>query len=278
MKNVVIFPNGKVVPALGQGTWNMGDSLLNKQEEIKALRTGIELGMTVIDTAEMYGSGRSEKLVAEAIEGIRDNVFLISKVLPSNANCQGTRRACENSLKRLKTDYIDLYLLHWEGPFPFEETVEAMLSLQQEGKILQWGVSNMDVLEMENFYAIPEGNTCAADEVLYNLTRRGIEYDLMPWCNNRHIPVIAYSPVEQGRLLKHPVLQEIALLHSATPAQIALAWVLRRPGVIAIPKASTKKHVLENYKSLSIHLTQSDLSRLDEAFPVPSQKIPLQML
>ena len=256
----------------------MGDSLLNKQEEIKALRKGIELGMTVIDTAEMYGAGRSEKLVAEAIEGVRDNVFLISKVLPSNASYDGTRRACENSLKRLKTNYIDLYLLHWEGPFPFEETVEAMLSLQQEGKILQWGVSNMDVLEMENFYAIPEGNTCAADEVLYNLTRRGIEYDLMPWCNNRHIPVIAYSPIEQGRLLKHPVLQEIASVHFVTPAQIALAWVLRQPGVIAIPKASTEKHVLENYKSLSIHLTQSDLSRLDEAFPAPSQKIPLQML
>ncbi len=278
MEHTYIFPDGRQVLTLGQGTWNMGDSGATRVEELKALRAGIDLGLNVIDTAEMYGNGRSEQLVGEAIEGRRDKVYLISKVLPSNASRHGTREACERSLKRLGTDYLDLYLLHWQGRYPFEETIEAMLGLQQAGKIREWGVSNMDVEEMERFFSLPGGDTCAANEVLYNLTRRGIEYDLLPWCRKHRIPVIAYSPVEQGRLLSHPVLTEIAHRHSATPSQIALAWVLREPGVIAIPKAATVKHVQENFKSLFIRLTDDDLAELDRAFPGPRKKIPLEML
>lgn len=263
---------------LGMGTWNMGDSLAHRTEEIKALRKGIELGMNVIDTAELYGDGRSETLVGEAIRGVRDQVYLISKVLPSHASRHGTIKACETSLKRLQTDCLDLYLLHWKGRYPFEDTVEAMLELQKSGKIRYWGVSNMDVAEMEAFFRIPEGNTCAANEVLYNLTRRGIEFDLIPWCRQKQMPLIAYSPIEQGRLLEHPVLSEIGRLHGATPAQIALAWVIRQAGVIAIPKAATIKHVEENYKSLSIDLTAEDLKKLDQAFPAPARKRRLEMI
>lgn len=278
MDHILTFRDGQQVLTLGQGTWNMGDSDLTRGEELKTLRTGIDLGLNIIDTAEMYGSGRSERLVGEAIEGRRDKVFLVSKVLPSNASRHGTKEACEKSLKRLNTDYIDLYLLHWQGRHPFEETVLAMMDLQREGKIRQWGVSNMDVEEMERFYSIEEGYTCAANEVLYNLIRRGIEYDLLPWCRQRRVPVIAYSPVEQGRLLDHPLLAEIGERHHATPSQIALAWVIRKPGVIAIPKASSVRHVQENFKSLFIELTEEDLSQLDKAFPKPDRKIPLEML
>ncbi len=277
-KHTYTFQNNRSILTLGQGTWNMGDSGTHRKAELKALRTGIDLGMTIIDTAEMYGNGRSERLVGEAIQGQRDKVFLISKVLPSNASRQGTLKACENSLKRLQTNYLDMYLLHWQGRYPFEETVEAMLQLQQEGKIRDWGVSNMDVAEMEEFYSIPGGNTYAANEVVYNLTRRGIEYDLIPWCRKNNIPVIAYSPVEQGRLLNHKLLSEIARRHNATPTQIALAWVIRNPGVIAIPKAASAKHVEENFKSLSIELTEEDLQQIDKVFPAPTRKMPLDML
>lgn len=278
MDHILTFRDGQQVLTLGQGTWNMGDSDLTRGEELRTLRMGIDLGLNVIDTAEMYGNGRSELLVGEAIEGRRDKVFLVSKVLPSNASRNGTKEACEKSLKRLRTDYLDLYLLHWQGRHPFEETVAAMVKLQQEGKIKQWGVSNMDVEEMEKFYSIPDGNTCSANEVLYNLTRRGIEYDLLPWCREYHVPVIAYSPVEQGRLLDHWLLTEIAERHHATPSQIALAWVIRSPGVIAIPKAATVKHIQENFKSLFIDLSDEDLEQLDKAFPAPDRKMPLEML
>lgn len=278
MDHILTFREGQQVLTLGQGTWNMGDSDLTRGEELKTLRTGIDLGLNVIDTAEMYGNGRSELLVGEAIEGRRDKVFLISKVLPSNASRHGTKEACEKSLKRLNTDYLDLYLLHWQGRHPFEETVLAMMDLQQEGKIRQWGVSNMDVEEMERFYSIERGNTCAANEVLYNLIRRGIEYDLLPWCRMHRVPVIAYSPVEQGRLLDHALLAEIGERHHATPSQIALAWVIRNPGVIAIPKASSVRHIQENFKSLFIELSEEDLVQLDKAFPVPDRKMPLEML
>lgn len=260
------------------GTWNMGDVQANEDEEIEALRTGIELGMQVIDTAEMYGRGRSEQLVGKAIRGIRQQAFLISKVLPQHANREGTKAACEASLKRLDTDYLDLYLLHWEGPYPIRETIDGMLELQQEGKIRYWGVSNMDVDMMEEFFALQGGESCAADEVLYNLTRRGIEFDLLPWCEAHQVPLIAYSPVEQGRLLGHPVLQKIAHKHGATPVQVALAWVLRRPGVLAIPKASTAKHVRENFGSLSVELTKQDLSQIDEVFPAPRRKHMLEVI
>lgn len=278
MDKKIVFPNNEEVCSLGQGTWYMGDKPAKRTEEIKALRRGIELGLTVIDTAEMYGDGRSESLVGEAIESLREEVFLISKVLPSNASYQGTKKACEKSLKRLETDYIDLYLLHWRGSYPLEETVRAMTELQKEGKIGQWGVSNFDVDDMEELYGVENGNTCAANEVLYNLSRRGTEFDLIPWCNRNNIPVIAYSPIEQGRILNDETLREIAEKHDATTAQIALAWVLNNPSVLAIPKAGSIEHVEENAKSLSIKLDKEDLAMLDRAFPTPDIKIPLEML
>ena len=266
------------VPVLGQGTWYMGDHAARRADEIRALQAGIDLGMTLIDTAEMYGNGKSESLVGEAITGRRDAVFLVSKVLPSNASRQGTKNACERSLKRLKTDVIDLYLLHWQGSYPFEDTVAAMQDLIAEGKIRHWGVSNMDVAEMDEFFSIPKGNTCAMNQILYNLSRRGVEFDLLPWCEQRKVRVMAYSPVEQGRILSNKALAQVAKRHDATPAQIALAWVLRRPGVIAIPKAGTEAHVRENAGCLSIELTAQDHTELDAAFPPPTRKKHLEML
>ena len=210
----------------------MGKSALREADEIDALRAGIELGMSVVDTAEMYGN---EEMVGAAIRGLRDRVFLVTKVLPGNASRTGTKAACERSLNRLKTDYVDLFLLHWGGPHPIEDTVASMIELQQEGKIKAWGVSNMDVPEMERFYAVPGGVSCAANQILYNLAHRGVEYDLLSWCRERHLPVMAYSPADEGRLSRNPVLMEIAQKHEATPVQIALAWILRCPGMIAIP-------------------------------------------
>ena len=278
MTRTVTLPGGVKVPALGQGTWYMGDSAARRTEEITALQTGIDLGMTLIDTAEMYGSGKSEDLVGEALAGRRDKVFLVSKVLPSNASRAGTKKACERSLKRLRTDVIDLYLLHWQGSYPFEETIAGMLDLQQEGKIRHWGVSNMDVEEMEEIVSIRKGDTCAANQILYNLSRRGVEYDLLPWCANRSIPVMAYSPIEQSRILKDKTLVSVAKRHDATPAQVALAWVLRNPDIIAIPKAGNVAHVRENAASLSISLTPEDLAEFDAAFRPPRRKMSLEML
>ncbi len=278
MKKEITFRNKVKVPVLGQGTWNMGEKASKKAEELKVIRRGIELGLTVIDTAEIYGEGRSEILVGEAVKGMREDVFLISKVAPSHATQRGTHTACENSLKRLKTDYLDLYLLHWRGRVPLEETICALQELQKEGKIKQWGVSNMDIADMEEIYALPEGNNCATNEILYNLTRRGIEYDLLPWCQKNQLPLIAYSPIEQGRLLNHSGLKAIADRHSATPSQIALAWVCRQPDVMAIPQTSSLEHLEENAKSLSIRLTEQDLSELNRYFPAPTQKIRLQMI
>ena len=278
MTRTITFPNASAVASLGQGTWYMGDTSAKKAEEIRALQTGIDLGLSVIDTAEMYGNGRSESLVGEAIAGRRDQVFLVSKVLPSNASRQGTKAACEQSLKRLRTDALDLYLLHWQGRYPFEETVAGMQDLMVEGKIKNWGVSNMDTAEMEDFFAFTHGRTCATNQVLYNLSRRGVEYDLLPWSERHAMPVMAYSPVEQGRILGHPVLAAVAKNHNATPAQAALAWVLRKPGILAIPKASTAEHVRENAKALSLTLSPDDLAALDKAFPAPRRKTSLEML
>lgn len=273
-QKTVTFRNGQQVSALGQGTWHMGKNSLKKIEEITALQAGIDLGLKVLDTAEMYNN---EELVGEAIKGLRDKAFLISKVLPSNASLQGTIQACERSLKKLKTDYLDLYLLHWQGSYPFNETVSAMIKLQQEGKIKQWGVSNMDVSEMEEFFALPQGNTCAADQVAYNLQTRGIEFDLLPWANNKNMPVIAYSPIGEGNLVENKLLKEIAQKHQATSVQIALAWTIRNEGLIAIPKAGSVAHVKENYESLSIKLTSQDLELLDKLFSPPDKKIPLAL-
>lgn len=274
----VTLPGGVQVPALGQGTWYMGESAAKRADEIAALQTGIDCGMTLIDTAEMYGSGRSEELVGAALAGRRDRVFLVSKVLPSNASRRGTKKACEGSLTRLRTDVIDLYLLHWQGSYPFEDTIAAMLELQREGKIRHWGVSNMDVDEMEEIVSCSGGDTCAANQILYNLSRRGVEYDLLPWCEERSVPIMAYSPIEQNRILKDRALAAVAKRHNATPAQAALAWVLRRPGVIAIPKAGNPAHTRENAASADLVLTPEDLDEFDAAHRPPTRKVHLEML
>lgn len=274
----IVFPGGRTVCALGQGTWHMGDNSLRRKDEIRALQVGIDLGLTAIDTAEMYGNGKSEQLVGEAIAGRRDAVFLISKVLPSHASRQGTKTACEASLRRLNVDVIDLYLLHWSGSYPFADTLSGMLDLQAEGKIRYWGLSNMDVVELEAFYALKKGNTCATNQVLYNLSRRGIEYDLLPWCAARSLPVMAYSPLEQGRILQNPAVMAVALRHEAPPAAVALAWTLRRPGILSIPKSGSEQHVRANAQALSLTLTDEDIAELNRAFPAPTCKRPLELL
>ena len=274
----VTLPGGEKISALGQGTWYMGDNAVRRAEEIASLQAGVDLGMTLIDTAEMYGNGRSEEPVGEAIAGRRDTVFLVSKVLPSNASRQGTKKACERSLKRMRTEVIDLYLLHWQGSYPFEDTIAGMMDLKQEGKIRHWGVSNMDVDEMREIFAVRKGDTCAVNQVLYNLSRRGVEYDLLPWSRERSLPVMAYSPIEQARILRDRTLATVAKAHNATSAQVALAWVLRNPGIIAIPKAGAVSHVRENAASINLALTPDDLAALDAAFRAPTRKMSLEML
>ena len=275
---MIRLPSGEDVPALGQGTWFMGDRQERRSDEIKALQCGIDLGMTLIDTAEMYGNGASETLVGDAIRDRRDGVCLVSKVLPSHASSEGTISACEASLKRLGTDRIDLYLLHWRGAFPFAETIEAFDQLMRAGKIRHWGVSNLDPDDMQELIGVPGGSAVQTDQVLFNLSRRGIEFDLLPWCRSRSLPIMAYSPIEQGRLLHDPMLNAIAKAHHATPAQIALAWLLRQEGVIAIPKAGRPSHVEENFRALNIQLSKDDLAALDRAFPPPSAPMPLEIL
>ncbi|MDB5561238.1 MAG: oxidoreductase protein [Hyphomicrobiales bacterium] len=272
------LPSGEALPVLGQGTWGMGEDPRRRDEEIAALQLGLEMGMRLIDTAEMYGDGGAERIVGEAIKGRRDRVFVVSKVLPGNASRAGTQAACEKSLKRMGIEQIDLYLLHWRGRFPLSETVAAFEDLQDAGKIRYWGVSNFDVEDMEELYTVPDGNTVAANQVLYNLTRRGVEFDLLPWCRERGVPIMAYSPIEQGRLLNHPQLKLIAAQHGATPAQIALAFVLTQPGVMAIPKATSAEHVSENRLAANIDLTDDDLATLDAAFSPPASKRPLEMI
>ncbi|NTI74991.1 aldo/keto reductase [Rhizobium rhizogenes] len=274
----VPLPSGITVPALGQGTWNMGENTARAKEEIASLRAGLDLGMTLLDTAEMYANGGSEEIVGRAIEGRRDEVFLVSKVYPHNASRKGTIEACERSLKRMKTDRIDLYLLHWRGEYPLAETVAAFESLRAAGKIGAWGVSNFDVDDMEELFAVPNGRNVAANQVLYNLVRRGIEYDVLPWCQERNIPIMAYSPIEQGRLLHHPDLIHIAKTYQETPAQVALAFLLERDGVIAIPKSSNTQRVAENRDAVSLDISDEDWATLDAAFPPPSRKKPLEML
>ncbi|TGX53156.1 aldo/keto reductase [Sphingomonas gei] len=269
--------SGERVPCLGQGTWMMGDRPQRRAEEIAALRTGIELGMTLIDTAEMYGQGASETLIGEAIAGMRDQILLVSKAYPQNASRERLARSCEASLKRLRTDRLDLYLLHWRGSVPLAETVAAMEKLQCEGKIRHWGVSNLDTDDMGELVAAG-GGACATDQILYNLSRRGPEHDLLPWLGERGMSAMAYSPVEQGRLLGNPALAAIASEIDATPSQLALAWVLRRPGVIAIPKAGSVEHVRENRAAADLVLDVEILTRLDALFPGPRAPRPLEML
>jgi diketogulonate reductase-like aldo/keto reductase len=273
----VRLSDGETVPALGQGTWKMGEQRGKRADEVRALQLGIELGMTLIDTAEMYASGVAEEITGEAIKGRRDEVFLVSKVLPSNASLSGTTAACERSLKRLGVETIDLYLLHWPSNHPVSGTIGAFKALQQAGKIRHWGVSNFDVSEMEEVLRVG-GERVATNQVLYNLSRRAIEYDLVPWQQKRNIPLMAYSPIEQGRLAHHRSLSDIAVRHNATPAQIALAWALSRPQTMVIPKATGEVHVRENRASAYIELTPEDFAALDAAFPPPKRKSSLEMI
>ena len=269
---------GDQVPALGQGTWMMGERPDRRSTEIAALRLGVELGMTLIDTAEMYGDGAAETLIGEALGDVRNELFLVSKAYPQNASRKRLAVACEASLKRLGTDRLDLYLLHWRGSVPLAETVEAMEALRSAGKIRHWGVSNLDTDDMIELFAAAGGDGCATDQILYNLTRRGPEHDLLPWLEDHAVPAMAYSPVEQGRLLADPALARVAEAVGATPAQVALAWTLRQDGVIAIPKAGTAAHVRENRAAADLILSEADLAALDDAFPKPRGRRPLEML
>ena len=277
MKHVTL-PNGERVPALGMGTWNMGDDRATRAEEIATLRLGLDLGLRLIDTAEMYGEGLSESLIGEAIAGRRDDVFLVSKVYPHNASRRGIAAACERSLRRLGTDRLDLYLLHWRGDVPFEDTLEGLQALQREGKIRQYGVSNLDLSDMEEWWDTPGGDQTAVNQLLYNLSRRGIEWDLLPWLRERRVPVMAYSPIEQARLVRHPKLVRFAQESGMTPAQMALAWLLANDDIIAIPKTGHRDRLRENIGALSHTLTAEQLATLDSIFPPPKGPRALEML
>jgi len=278
MKTVQLS-DGEIVPALGQGTWRMGENKKSHADEVAALRLAIDLGMSLIDTAEMYGEGRAEKVVADAIDGQRDRVFVVTKVYPHNASRTELPKACERSLKRLRIEVIDLYLLHWRGDVPLTETVETFEKLRSIGKIRRWGVSNFDVDDVKELLAIENGSACAANQILYNPEHREIESGLLPWSQTNKIPIMAYSPVGHGRgLLNNGTLKKIAKRYDRTPAQIALAWVLSRSGVIAIPKASSETHVRENARAAEIKLSDEDFADIDRAFPSPKSKEPLPML
>lgn len=272
------LPSGEALPVLGQGTWRMGEDFSRHADEVNALKLGLDLGMTLIDTAEMYASGGAEEVVADAIAGRRDEVFLVSKVLPSNASRIGVPAACDRSLRHLRTDRIDLYLLHWPGSLPLAETVEAFDALKKAGKIRHWGVSNFDTHEMEELVSLPAGDSVQTNQILYNLSQRGPEFDLAPWSRQRGIPLMAYSPVDQGVLARNTTLEAIAARHNATAAQIALAWVMAQPGVIAIPKAGKQEHVRQNVAALDIKLTPDDFADIDRAFPPPTRKRGLEMI
>ncbi|WP_111512586.1 aldo/keto reductase [Mycobacterium kyogaense] len=274
----IALRSGEKIAALGQGTWHFAEVSARRADEIASINLGLDLGMTVLDTAEMYGNGAAEVLVGEAIAGRRDEVFLVDKVLPHHATRAGTVRACEASLGRLGVDHIDLYLLHWRGSIPLAETITGFADLKRDGMIRHWGVSNFDMDDMIELSTIPGGDGVQTNQILYNLTRRGPEYALLPWLAQQGIPAMAYSPIEQGRLLDHPALRPIAQRHNATPAQIALAWVLRNDGVNAIPRAATPSHVEHNAAARDIGLTGDDLQALDTAFPPPTRPHPLEIL
>jgi len=273
-----MLPCGEAVPALGQGTWNLGDDARLRKEEIAALRRGIDLGLTLVDTAEMYGDGRSEQLVGEAIAGRREQVFLVSKVYPHNASRQAMRKSCEASLRRLGVETIDLYLLHWPGAVPLAETVEAFEALRRAGKIRHWGVSNFDTEAMQDLQDTAGGAAVQANQVLYNLGERGIEWDLQPWLRERRVPVMAYSPLHQGQLLRKRALADFAREHGMTPGQAAIAWLLAQDGVIAIPKTGSVKRLEENAAALAHPLSAAQLEELDRLFPPPQGPVPLAML
>ena len=277
MKNIQL-KSGQSLPMLGMGTWRMGENSQYFEDEVNALRHGLDLGFSLIDTAEMYGEGGAEEVIAEAIKGRRQSVFLVSKVYPHNASRESAIAACNRSLKRLNTDYIDLYLLHWRGTYPLSETLKAFQQLQQQGKIRDYGVSNFDTDDMEEALKTNGGEAIVTNQVLYNLSRRGIERNLLPWCTNRQIPIMAYSPIEQGRILKNSALQKIAKERAESTAQLAIAWLLHRPNVIVIPKSSRLEHIKQNYATQEIALSPQEIETLEAAFPAPSRSIPLQML
>ncbi|ASG44889.1 aldo/keto reductase [Citrobacter freundii] len=277
----VTFTNQVSLPAIGQGTWYMGEDPSRRRDEVSALQAGLDLGLRLIDTAEMYADGAAEEVVGEALTGRRDSAFLVSKVYPWNAGGEKAIAACEASLRRLKTDYLDLYLLHWMGDFSFAETVDAMETLIAQGKIRRWGVSNLDYDDMQALWQVPGGRECATNQVLYHLASRGIEYDLLPWCQQQ-MPVMAYSPLAQagrlrGDLLSNSVVNDIARVHNVSAAQILLAWVIRQSGVIAIPKAASVAHVEQNAAALQITLSVDELKQLDKAYPAPKGKTALDM-
>ncbi len=279
----VIFPGNVRVAAIGQGSWYMGEHAQQRAGEVRALQAGIECGLTLIDTAEMYADGAAESVVGEAIRGRREQVYLVSKVYPWNAGASRGMAACEASLRRLGTDYLDLYLLHWPGDIPLAHTVDLMNTLIAQGKIRRWGVSNFDKQAMQALWQVDGGRECATNQVLYHLASRGIEYDLLAWCEQQNMPVMAYCPLAQGgrlshKLFTHPLLNELAQAQGISVAQLLLAWVIRRPGVVAIPKAASVQHVQENVAALGITLSEETLARLDAAFPAPGGPTPLDVV
>ena len=276
--NEVSFPDGTRVPALGIGTWRMGERSARRAREVAAIRRALDLGMTVVDTAEMYADGGSEEVVGEAIDGRREEVFLVSKVLPGNASARGTVMACERSLSRLKCERIDLYLLHWPGPHPLEETLAGFERLQREGSIVRWGVSNFDAEAMQSLSALSGGRACATDQVYYAASARGPEFDLAPWLQSHGMPLMAYSPIDEGRLARDATFASVGRRHGVTAAQAALAWVLRRPGVLAIPMSSNPAHVEANRAAADLTLTEADLAEIDRHYPPPARAEPLAMI
>ncbi|KVQ48051.1 aldo/keto reductase [Burkholderia cepacia] len=274
----VVLPDGETIPKLGLGTWEMGERPARRADEIDALREGVALGMTLVDTAEMYGDGATEELVGEALAGLRDEVFLVSKVYPHHASRRGVVAACDASLKRLRTDRLDLYLLHWRGSVPLDETVEGFEALQRAGKIRHWGVSNFDTADMAELVDEAGGGACATNQILYNIARRGPEFDLLPWLAGHGMPAMAYSPVDHGRLPKRSPLDEIARQHGVSVMRVALAWVLAQPGVFAIPKASRIEHVRDNRAALDFMFSDDERAQLDAYFRPPRSKRALEML
>jgi len=276
--NTVTLPSGAAVPALGLGTWKMGEHKRTRADEVAAVRAALDLGYRLIDTAEMYGEGDAEEVVGEAIAGRRDEVFVVTKVYPHNASKKGAVAACERSLKRLRTDRIDLYLLHWRGAVPLADTVATFELLKRAGKICHWGVSNFDVADLNELWSLADGSLCAANQVYYSASRRGIEYELLPWQREHHLPTMAYCPIDEGTLAKNGQLAEIGRTHGATAAQIALAWILSRPDVIAIPKAARIDHLRQNFAAARLQLSADDLARIDQYFPPPRKRSPLTIV
>ena len=278
MGKLVTLPSGESVPSMGLGTWHMGERIGNPKTEVDALVRGLDLGATLIDTAEMYARGGAERVVGSAIKGRRDNVFIVSKIVPHNASFDGTIRACENSLQRMEIESIDLYLLHWPGNHPLESTVSAFEQLKTDGKIKHWGVSNFDTSDMQELYGIPEGKNCQINQVLYNLSRRGIEWDLLPWCRSMGLPIMAYSPIEQGRLLENKKLKALASEIGVSAAQLSVAWSIRKNDIITIPKAGNLKHVRQNIDAWALKLESAVLDELDKLFEPPVRKKGLDIL